>query len=243
MRALAVLFVAALLPCAAFAQTTDDRQPFGPVVEDQSIFAHLIVDQLEARLASGDAGLRWDAEAWAGPDAWRVWLKSEGDRSKSGQLQDGQTEAMVSRPIAPFWDLQLGARYDLDSRPGRAWGAVGVQGLAPGNFDIEATAYAGEKGAAAKFKASHDVLLTNRLILQPEAELNAYSQDDRARLIGSGISDLDAGLRLRYEITRKFAPYVGVTWAKDFGRTASLMRTAGEQTDEVRLAIGLRGWF
>lgn len=243
MRALGVLFVAALLPCGAFAQTTDDRQPFGPVVEDQGVFAHLIVDQLEARAASGDAGFRWDAEAWAGPDEWRVWLKSEGERDKSGELRDGQTEAMISRPIAPFWDVQVGARYDLDSRPGRAWGAVGVQGLAPGNFDIEATAYGGEKGAAAKIKASHDFLITNRLILQPEAELNAYSQDDRARLIGSGISDLDAGLRLRYEITRKFAPYVGVTWEKGFARTASLMRTAGESDDTVRLAIGLRGWF
>jgi copper resistance protein B len=242
-RALAI-FVAGLAWCGgASAQTTDERQPFGPVVDDGGIFAHVIVDQLEARVAGGDAGFRWDAEAWAGPDAWRVWLKSEGDRGKSGELTDGQTEAMVSRPIAPFWDVQVGARYDLDSRPGRAWGAIGVQGLAPGNFDIEATAYGGEKGAAAKLKASHDFLITNRLILQPEAELNAYSQDDKARLIGSGISDLDAGVRLRYEITRKFAPYVGVTWAKDFGRTASLMRAAGEDTDEVRLAVGLRGWF
>lgn len=232
---------------AAHAQTPgadpNNKQPFGPPVEDRLIVSHLLVDQLEARIGSGNATLRWDAQAWTGPDEWRLWLKTEGERTHSGELEDGQTEAYVSKPITTFWNLQVGGRYDLDSRVGRGWGAIGVQGLAPGWLDVEATAYFSGKGAAAKLRASNDVLLTNRLILQPEAELNLYSQDDKARKIGSGVSDLDAGLRLRYEISRKFAPYIGVTWAKKFGRTADLVRVSGESADDVRFAVGLRAWF
>jgi copper resistance protein B len=243
LAALAALSIAA----AAAAQTPgadpNSKQPFGAPIEDRLIASHLIVDQLEGRIGPHDTTLRWDAQAWTGPDEWRLWLKSEGERTGPGRLEDGQTEAFFSKPISTFWDVQIGGRYDLDSGPGRAWGAIGVQGLAPGYFDMEATAYAGAKGAAAKLKASTDVLLTNRLILQPEAELNAYSQDDKARDIGSGVSDLDAGLRLRYEISRKFAPYLGVTWARKFGRTADLVRASGESADALRFTVGLRTWF
>ena len=232
---------------AARAQTAgadpNSKQPFGSPVDDQKLGSHLIVDQLEARIGNGDTSLRWEAQAWTGTDAWKLWLKSEGERTGSGELQDGQTEAFISKPITPFWDLQVGGRYDLDSRVGRGWGAIGVQGLAPGYLDVEATAYFGQRGAAAKLTVSNDILLTNRLILQPEAELNAYSSDDKARLIASGISDLDAGLRLRYEISRKFAPYLGVAWEKKFGRTAYLVRAAGDSAADVRLALGLRAWF
>ena len=98
-------------------------------------------------------------------------------------------------------------------------------------------------GGAAKVKVSDDILLTNRLILPPEAEVNAYTRDDRTRLISFGISDLDAGLRLRYEISRKFAPYVGVVWEKKFDRTANLVRASGQSADDVRFAVGLRTWF
>jgi copper resistance protein B len=249
MRTTALLAALAALSMAsaAAAQTAgadpNSKQPFGAPIGDELIVSHLIVDQLEGRIGSHDTSLRWDAQAWTGPDEWRLWLKSEGERASSGRLEDGQTELFVSKPISTFWNVQVGGRYDLDSGPGRGWGAIGVEGLAPGYFDVEATAYAGAKGAAAKLKASTDVLLTNRLILQPEAELNAYSQDDKARQIGSGVSDLDAGLRLRYEISRKFAPYLGVTWAKKFGRTADLVRASGESADDVRFTVGLRSWF
>lgn len=249
MRSLALLPAVVVMATAgaAAAQTSgadpNSKQPFGPPVEDRLIVSHLIVDQLEGRVGSRDTTLRWDSQAWIGPDEWRVWLKSEGERAGKGEVEDGKTELLVSKPISTFWDVQVGGRYDLDSGPGRGWAAIGVQGLAPGWFDVEATAYAGAKGAAARLRGSTDVLLTNRLILQPEAELNAYSQDDRGRNIGSGISDLDAGLRLRYEVSRKFAPYVGVTWARKFGRTAHLVRAFGEPADDVRFAVGLRTWF
>jgi copper resistance protein B len=235
---------AVALAGGAHPQTVDANSaaPYGPPVADQHVWAHGRLDQFEDRLAGGDSGLRWDGEAWAGPDEWRVRLKSEGELT-GGKVSDGQTEAYVSKPVSTYFDIQLGARYDLDSRPGRGWAALGVEGLAPGFFRVAATAYAGDHGLAGKATVSYDQLLTNRLILQPEAEINLYSQDDPARLIGSGLADLDAGLRLRYEITRKFAPYIGVTWEQKFGRTADLTRAAGDRTGEVRFTVGTRAWF
>jgi copper resistance protein B len=221
-----------------------EAAPYGSPIDDQHIWTHIIADQLEVRTGAGRGAFRWDGEAWVGPDAWRVRLRSEGERSAGGNVEDGQAEALFSKPIAAFWDLQLGARYDLDSGPGRGWLAAGVEGLAPGYFNVAATAYAGGQGrTAAKLKVSYDQRLTNRLILQPEAELNLYGRDDRARRIGSGLSDIDTGLRLRYELSRKFAPYLGVSWAGKFGRTADFARTDQERTDDVRLAVGVRTWF
>lgn len=243
LAALAALTIAGTAAAQTPGADPNSKQPFGPPVEDRLIVSHLIVDQLEGRLREGGASLRWDAQAWTGPDEWRLWFKTEGERSPSGELRDGQAEAFFAKPITTFWNLQIGGRYDLDSRPGRGWGALGVQGLAPGWLDVEATAYVGQMGGAAKVKVSNDILLTNHLILQPEAEVNGYTRDDRVRLIASGISDLDAGLRLRYEVSRKFAPYVGVAWEKKFGRTANLVRASGESADDVRFTVGLRTWF
>ncbi|HEX7761081.1 MAG TPA: copper resistance protein B [Caulobacteraceae bacterium] len=226
------------------ANTSSEAAPFGPPVDDQHFWSHVSLDQLEARVGSSGAALRWDAEAWAGPDAWRVVVRSEGQRSPEGRVEDGQLEALFSKPVTAYWDVQAGGRYDLDSAPGRGWAAVGVEGLAPQFVKVGATAYIGSGGRlAGKVKLSHDQLLTNRLVLQPEAELNLYSRDDAVRGIGSGFSDLDAGVRLRYEITRKFAPYVGVSWERKFGRTADFARAAGEGASKVRLAVGVSAWF
>jgi copper resistance protein B len=158
-------------------------------------------------------------------------------------VEDGQQELFISKPISTIWSLQAGGRYDLDSGPGRGWGAIGIEGIAPRIFHVSATVYAGEKGAAGKVRAAYDQLLTNRLILQVEGELNAYGENDSAREIGSGFSDLDAGLRLRYEVSRQFAPYLGVAGRRKFGKTADLAHEAHEPTGEVRFAVGVRSWF
>ncbi len=240
------LAAVALAGGAARAQTMtvdpNSAAPYGPPVADEHVWVHGMLDQFEGRLAGGDSGLRWDGEAWAGPDEWRVRLKSEGEVA-NGKVSDGQTEAYFDKPISTYFDVQVGGRYDLDSGPGRGWGAIGIEGLAPGFFKVAATAYAGDHGFAGKAMVSYDQLLTNRLVLQPEAEINLYSQGDPARKLGSGLSDLDAGLRLRYEITRKFAPYVGVTWERKFGLTAELVRAGGERASDVRLTLGAAAWF
>ena len=138
----------------------------------------------------------------------------------------------------------VGGRYDLDSLPGRGWGALGIEGLAPLFFRVAATGYvSGDGHFAAKLEGSYDLLLTQRLILQPQIEMNFYTKDDPARDIGSGLAEIDAGLRLRYEITRKVAPYVGVTYNGKYGATANFVQANGGATNEVRFAFGLRTWF
>ena len=218
--------------------------PYGAPVDDERVFVHAVLDQTESRVDASGASLRWMGEAWLGTDENRLWLKSEGQLRAHGQVEDGQQEALYDRPVSPFFDVQAGARYDLDSGPGRAWAAVGIQGLAPYRIHVAATAYAGGQGrTAARLEASSDLLLTQKLILSPQIELNLYGRDDPARRIGSGLADLDAGLRLRYAITRKFAPYLGLSEQAAFGETARLIRAAGERTQALRLAVGVRAWF
>ena len=218
-----------------------EAAPYGAPVDDRRLFVHAALDHLEARTG---ADLRWMGEAWIGTDSNRLWLRSEGRTNGHGRVDDGQQELLYDRPVSPYFDLVAGARYDLDSRPGRGWAAFGVQGLAPYGAHLALTAYVGEAGrAAARVEASYDLLVTQRLILQPEAEVDLYSQADPARRIGQGLSDLDAGLRLRYEITRKFAPYIGFSERAVFGRTARLAHAAAERSQDARLAVGLRAWF
>lgn len=213
-------------------------------MEDDRIYSHVLFDELEGRFDSADS-FRWDGEAWIGTDINRLWIKSEGFAVPEG-TKDGDQELLYDRPISPFFDLQGGVRYDVDSLAGRGWAALGIEGLAPYLFELSATLYASDAGHfAAKLQASYDELLTQRLILQPLVEINAYTRPDPARDVGAGFSDIDAGLRLRYEISRKFAPYLGVTYQRAYGsgnRGAAHAFDAGPH-DAWRLAIGARTWL
>jgi len=231
-------------PPEATAEPTLGMEPgaMQPVM-DQGIFAHAIFNQLEGRWNGSNPEFRWDGQGWIGADYDKLWIKSEGTLSK-GALDDGQQQFLYSRAVTTYFDLQGGLRSDLDSRPTRNWAAFGIQGLAPYFFDLEVTGFvSGEGHLAAKLEASYDFLLTQRLILQPQIELNVYSKSDPARLLGAGLSDIDTGLRLRYEIDRKFAPYIGVVYQGKFGQTANFARQAGESTGDVRFAFGIRVWF
>jgi copper resistance protein B len=248
---LACSMVVIAVASSAHAQMTHDHSapsppssaaPFGSPVEDQHIFYHAVLDQLEGRFGNNNS-FRWEGEAWGGTDENRIWLKSEGELSQ-GLLSDGIQQLFYSRPISTYFDAQVGARYDLDSLPGRGWGAFGIEGLAPQFFKVAATGYvSGDGHLAARLEASYDLLLTQRLILQPQIEMNFYTKDDPARHIGSGLSDIDAGLRLRYEISRKFAPYAGVVYQGKFGGTADFARAEGEAANEVRFVLGVRTWW
>lgn len=215
-------------------------------MEDNAIVWHALFSQLEGRTNGPDTELRWDGEGWAGTDHNRLWIKSEGFFNEQGKVEDGIQEVLYDRPI-PFlryFDWQAGLRYDWDSSPGRLWGAVGIEGLAPGFFEVEATLYARDAGHfAGRVEGSYDLLLTNRLIAQPEVELNFYSKNDRARAIGSGLAEIDTGLRLRYEFSRKFAPYIGVAYTGKFGDTATSARHEGGIADDVRFIFGIRVWY
>ncbi len=219
--------------------------PYGvSPVKDEHIFYHLLVDQLEGRISfSQGSTFRWEATGWVGTDLNRLWLLSEG-RYSNNELDDGIQQLFYGRPITTFFDALVGIRYDLDSLPSRGWGAVGIQGLAPQFFKVSAFGYiSGEGHLAARLEASYDLLITQRLILQPQVELNLYTKDDPARKVGAGLSELDVGLRLRYEITRQFAPYVGITYFGQYGATANYVSAAGGATQQVRLTVGLRTWF
>ncbi len=217
---------------------------FDQPVMDRMIFVHGILDQFEGRTDGRTPELRWSGQGWIGTDYDKFWIKTEGFRKTDGKVDDGRHEFLYSRAISTYFDLQGGLRSDIDSRRTRNWAALGFEGLAPLFFHIEGVGYVSDSGRlAARFEGSYDLLLTNMLILQPEFEINLYSKSDPARLIGAGISEIDAGVRLRYEFDRKFAPYLGIAYEGKFGQTASFARHAGESTNGVRFVFGIRSWF
>lgn len=221
-------------------------EDFGPIppprMGDREARAALLIDRLEAVHTGGNASAAYDMQAWFGRDYDRAVVKAEGDVDR-GVSQDAQTELLWSHSVSTYWDTQLGARYDSGIGPNRRWLAFGIQGLAPYWFNVDATAYVGDSGRAAlQVKAEYDLLLTQKLILQPRFETNFYSKRDAARALGSGLSDLNVGVRLRYEIRREFAPYIGIEWAGKFGGTADYL-AAGQGNSDTRVVAGLRLWY
>jgi len=159
-------------------------------------------------------------------------------------IEQASGEVLWGHSFSRWWDVVAGARQDFRPGPGRTWAAVGLQGLAPYWFEVEATAYVGEGGRTRlRLEVEYELLLTNKLILQPVVEVEAFGKADRARGIGAGLSSLETGLRLRYELRRELAPYVGVTWDRKLFGTADLARAAGQNAGAGRLTFGLRTWF
>lgn len=232
-------------PDARDADAYADGLVSGPMpgmdMADHEPFGMLLLDKFE--YAEKDRSLRLDGEAFYGGDYNKIWLKADGGRA-NGHLAATRLELLWDRIFTAYWSTQIGVRRDVGEGPGRNWAAFGVQGLAPYWFEVEATAYVGENGrSAARLEASYDLLFTQRLILQPNVEINLYGKNDPAREIGSGLSDIDFGLRLRYEIRRQFAPYIGVSWKRKFGTTANFARAAGKDTSDTQLVAGMRIWF
>jgi copper resistance protein B len=204
----------------------------------------VLLDRLEYRGAKGRDGYAWDAQGWYGGDIHKLWLKSEGEGAFGTSLEHGEVQALWSRAIDPWFDLQLGLRHDFGHGPDRSYLALGVQGLAPYWFEVDAAAFVSEKGdISARFEAEYDLRITQKLILQPAAEVELILQDVPELGIGSGLSSAEAGLRLRYEIAPQFAPYIGVEYERGFGDTARFRRAAGERAGGWSLLAGLRAWF
>jgi len=212
-------------------------------MDDTARISKVLFDQLEWRNAAEGSALDWDAEGWYGGDTDKVGLRTEGERV-AGTTQNARADLLWDHTFARWWSVQAGGRQDFGAGPARTWAAVGVQGLAPYWFNTEATFYVGEQGRTAmRLKSEYELLLTQRLILQPEGEANLYGKSDPARQLGSGLSDLELGLRLRYEVRREFAPYIGVVWARQFGGTADRVREAGGNPSDVQFVAGVRAWF
>jgi copper resistance protein B len=210
-------------------------------MDDRRLFGKVMFDRLEWRDANVST-YEWNASAWYGGDFNKLWLETEGGRVAGDT--DARVELLWDRIATAWWSTRLGIREDSGPAPARSWVAFGVAGLAPGFVELEATAYVGEGGRTAlRLSTDYDLLLTQRLVLQPQAELNLYGRDDAERLIGAGLSDLEIGVRLRYEWRREIAPYFGVSWSQRLGDSADLARAAGVDPDEFAWVAGIRLWF
>lgn len=228
--------------------TPENRQAaFPPVtvqpVKDDVVHALALLDRFEwQRPGNGRGGPSWEARGWVGGDLNRFWFRTEGE-ADAGNVSAAEVHALYGRAIARWWDLVAGVRQDV--RPGspQSWAAVGIQGLAPYWFEVEATGYVGAGGRTQfRFETEYELLFANRIVLQPLVELNLYGKADPERGIGAGLATTEVGLRLRFVIRREFAPYIGVTWNQKHFGTADVARAAGEKPGGTRLTVGVRVW-
>lgn len=224
------------------APMTDAQMTRAMEMDDTAKLFMFKLDTFERAKSSDAYSTAWNAQAWYGGDFDKLLLRSKGEREHG--ITDARVEAFWNHAFASFWDWQLGARHDFGSGPSRDWAAFGVQGLAPYWFEIEATAYLGDGGRTALvLRAEYELLLTQRLILQPEIEVNFYGREDRARDVAAGLSDAEFGLRLRYEIRREFAPYVGVVWKHRHEPSGAFPQAIERASTDRQIVAGLRLWF
>jgi len=209
---------------------------------DEHRFYAILGDRVEYN-EQADTGV-FDLQAWYGTTFDRLVIKTEGDIS-DGSLEENQTDILWGHAISAYWDMQLGLRSDYyKNGTSRQWLAFGLQGLAPYWFELDMTAYLGEQGNTAfTLEAEYELLLTQRLIIQPRAEITFYGKDDQHNELGSGLSSSAIGFRVRYEFTRQFAPYLGVEWTKQFGRTADYAELNGQSIHDTAYVAGIKFWF
>ncbi|WP_312064928.1 copper resistance protein B [Brevundimonas sp.] len=206
--------------------------------------AAVMIDQFEATSVDGEEGYAWDAQGWYGGDIHRFWWKSEGEGEFGGALEEAELQALYSRAFTPYFDFQTGLRQTYRPEGDRTDLVVGVQGLAPYWFELDAAAFLSNKGElTARAEAEYDQRITQRLILQPRVEVNLSAEDIPELGIGAGLSTLQVGARLRYEIRREFAPYVGVEWTRSFGATRDFAEARGRSAEDTRVVVGIRAWF
>ena len=207
-------------------------------------FSQIMFNLAEYQVRKGRDGYRWDGEGWFGGDIDRLTIKTEGEGTVRGAVDAAEVQALWSHALDPYWNLQAGARVDFQPGPTRTYATIGVEGLAPYWFEVEGALFLSDQGdLLGRAEAYYDQRITQRLVLQPRVELNFAAQDVAANRIGAGLSNAELGLRLRYEIAREFAPYVGVSWDRKTGQTARCARADGEGASEASFVAGVRFWF
>ena len=259
--AISALFLSAITP-NAFAQDSKQPKPWFMADEywgaeamaeareavqaeggDQKAL-YILFNQAEVQFSDSEDSFYWNGMANWGGDIHKLWIKTEGRASLNGKgVEDAEVQALYSRAVAPFWNLQGGVRYDIEP-DGLAHGVLALNGIAPYWFEVDASAFVSEKGdVTSRIEAEYELLLTQRLILQPRIEANLSAQKIPKRGLGAGLNSIDAGIRLRYEVKREIAPYIGVEWQKSFGGTADFIRAGGGDPDNIVAVAGLRTWF
>lgn len=209
---------------------------------DDPLLLNIIVNEFETDDSSGDP-LSWDAQAWLGHDLNKLWIKTEGERL-NGNTEDAEVQVLYGRAVSSFWDFQFGLRHDARPSPSQDWAVIGLQGLARYFFEVDTAVFIGEFGNTGfRLNAEYERLFTQRLILTPEIEMNFYGQNIPEVSIGSGLSDVSLSVRLRYEIRREIAPYVGLEWSKYYGNSAGFIRQDGLEVSDTKVVAGLRVWF
>jgi len=261
-----------IMPFAALAQQSDEETPQSSTSADAALWSqadqyydreemaksreevlkeggsqktsYVLFNQFEAQSANGADELYWNGQAWYGGDINKFWFKTEGRSSlNTGDVEDAELQALYSRAIAPYWNLQAGVRHDFKPES-LDHAVIGIQGLAPYFFEVDMSAYLSTEGdVTARAELEYDLLLTQRLILQPRIEANISAQNIPDRQIGAGLNNIDAGLRLRYEVKRQFAPYLGIEWQGSFGDTKDFIQAAGGDADRTVFVAGVRTWF
>ncbi len=206
---------------------------------------YILGDRFEYQSNEGSSLLLFGGEGWWGTDRNKLWIKTEGEYDFGrDRFAEAELQALWSRPISRYFDFQAGVRRDFEPDPSRTYSVIGVQGLAPYWFEVGAALFVSGHGeVSARIEAEYELLLTQRLILQPRTELNFAAQNVDALGIGRGLSTAELGLRLRYEIKRQFAPYVGVTWTRSVGETADFVRADGGDPSALSFVAGLRFWL
>ncbi|MEQ8354096.1 MAG: copper resistance protein B [Kiloniellaceae bacterium] len=236
-RLLAAVLAGALAPAML-------AGPVKAAEQDDQIYTFFQLDQNEYRLSDGDDAYAWEAQGWAGTDYDKLAFKTTGEQVIDGGLETAELQVLYSRLVTDFFDAQIGVRYDFEPDPERAFAVIGLQGLAPQFFEVDTALFISEDGdVSARFEAEYELLITQRLILQPSAELNVAVQEVEKYGTGSGPTDIELGLRLRYEITREFAPYIGVNYERDLFDTADFTRDEGGDVDAVSFVAGVRIFF
>lgn len=204
----------------------------------------ILLDELEAAFDDDEATYAWHVQGWYGGDIHRFWWKSEGEGAFENELEHAELQLLYSRAVTPYFDLQAGVRQSYLDGEDRTDLVLGVQGLAPYWFEVGAAAFVSTDGdVTARAEAEYDLRLTQRLILQPSAEINLAAQDIPDLHIGAGLTEAEIGLRLRYEVTRRFAPYIGIAWTSALGETRDIREALGEDTQSTRALIGVRALF
>ena len=210
---------------------------------DDPLLSKVMIDQFEQRFTNGSDPLVLEADVWVGKDLNKAWFKIDAEYVDS-TLEEFEFQALYSRAVAPFWDFQVGWRHNTQPKPTTDWLALGFKGLAPYWFEIDGGLFIGDGGQVnVRVQAEYEIMLTQKWVLSPEATVNIYGQTDEEHEIGSGLSDTQLGLRLRYEIKREFAPYIGINWNQKYGKTADFARAAGAVTNDLQFVAGIRAWF
>lgn len=210
---------------------------------DDPLLTHLKVHQFEYFQHDDEDIVAFESDFWIGKDLDKFWLKTEIEQEGS-ETEELELQALYSRAIDPYWDLQFGIRHDFKLTDERSWAVIGLHGLAPYYFEIDSALFIAENGdLAARFEAEYEMPITQQWILSPELELNLYGQDDPINRIGSGLSDISLGLRLRYEFVREFALYAGFEHKKQYGDTARYSKLDGKSSEENSLVVGISFWF